>query len=108
MRKVVVVLLAVGCLSLLGATFSMSVPGQIDVQAQVKPPTCDPKVEKCDGGTPCSPGYWKNHESQFNLYCDAAGDCNQLWTAINCKGANATCGRSAAADALNAVSGCTE
>jgi hypothetical protein len=74
----------------------------------------DPACTKT--GTPCSPGYWKNHVAQFNAVCDAAaavgGDqfttCAQLWTAITCKGSDAFCGRSAAAAALNTVSGCTE
>jgi hypothetical protein len=104
MRKFVVVLLAVGCLALLAGTLSMPVPGQVDLQAQ----KCDPKDPKCNEGTPCSPGYWKNHRSEFDLYCDAAGDCAALWAAVNCKGANDTCGRSDAAEALNAVSNCTE
>ena len=69
------------------------------------------------GGTPCSPGYWKNHVAQFNSICGAAaaisGDqfssCGDLWTAITCKGSDASCGRSAAAAALNTASGgCTE
>jgi len=107
MRKVVVVLLAVGCLSLLGATLSMSVPGQVDVQAQVK---CDPKVEKCDGGTPCSPGYWKNHLDEFNVVCGsvAGWTCDTLLTALTCKGSDSSCRRSDAAGALNAITGCTE
>ena len=68
------------------------------------------------GGTPCSPGWWRHHEGAFNQYCQAAADrpgdqfttCAQLWTAIWCKGADASCGRQAAASALNAVSNCTE
>ena len=104
MRKMLVALLAAGCLSLLAGTLSMPVPGQVDLQAQ----KCDPKDPKCGGGTPCSPGYWKNHVEAFNTYCSQAGDCDALWTALNCKGSDASCGRSDAAAALNAVSGCTE
>ena len=67
-------------------------------------------------GIPCSPGYWKNHASEFASYCGAAaalpGDrfttCDQLLTALTCRGADATCGRSSAATALNTVSACTE
>lgn len=101
MRKMLVALLAAGCLSLLAATLSMPVPGQVDLQAQ----KCDPKDPKCGGGTPCSPGFWKNHPALFAQFCDAAGDCDALWTALNCKGSDASCGRSAAAAALNEASG---
>jgi hypothetical protein len=92
----------------------MSVPGQVDVLAQTKPPTCDPKVEKCDGGTPCSPGYWKNHPDEFATTCAAVDavsdvwDCTNLYAAVTCKGSDATCKRSAAAAALNSINGCTE
>jgi hypothetical protein len=84
------------------------------------PPTCetDPTLPECQPptGTPCSPGYWKNHESAFNLFCDAAallpGDpfasCADLRTAITCKGSDASCGRHLASGALNTVSGCVE
>jgi hypothetical protein len=104
MRKLVVVLLAVGCLAVFAAILSMPIPGQVDLQAQ----KCDPKDPKCVTGTPCSPGYWKNHLDQFNLYCDAAGDCDDLLEALTCKGSDSSCGRSAAAAALNEVSGCVE
>jgi hypothetical protein len=62
------------------------------------------------GGVGCSPGYWKNHVDHFNAVCGSVPNwtCASLWTAITCKGSNESCGRSAAADALNAVSGCTE
>ena len=65
---------------------------------------CNPK------GTPCSPGYWKNHRAQFNTWCGQVPGwtCDQLWTALNCRGSDASCRRGAAAAALNAVSGCTE
>ena len=104
MRKIVVALLAAGCLSLLAATVSMPVPGQVDLQAQ----KCDPKDPKCGGGgTPCSPGFWKNHEDLFEQFCGA--DCEALWTALTCRGSDASCGRSAAAAALNeAAGGCFE
>lgn len=68
-------------------------------------------------GTPCSPGFWKNHLAAFNASCDAAvaldgsdqfNSCADLLTALTCKGADAGCGRSAAAALLNTVSGCTE
>ena len=67
-------------------------------------------------GIPCSPGYWKNHEADFALHCSAAaalpGDafttCDDLLTALTCHGSDASCGRSAAAAALNTVSSCTE
>lgn len=70
-------------------------------------------------GTPCSPGYWKNHRTAFNDVCDEAaaiaGDqftsCSELLTAITCTGNQPGCTgarRQAAAAALNSVSGCTE
>lgn len=61
-------------------------------------------------GTGCSPGYWKNHASEFNQWCGSVPNwtCASLWTAITCKGNDSSCRRSAAAAALNAVSGCTE
>lgn len=76
----------------------------------------DPACTKT--GTPCSPGYWKNHLADFNTYCSAAAalngsdsfsSCASLLTALNCKGSDASCGRSAAAALLNTASGgCTE
>jgi hypothetical protein len=105
MRKFVVALLAVGCLSLLAGTLSTSIPGQVDLQAQ----KCDPKDPKCGGGTPCSPGYWKNHPEHFYQVCGDATSCATLWEAITCKGSDASCGRSAAAAVLNAnAGGCFE
>ena len=91
-------------------------------------PPCDPSTDTCPcdafpdqphcqpTGTPCSPGYWKNHEEHFDAVCTAAaalpGDfftsCGQLETAVNCKGNAATCRRHEAAAALNTVSGCVE
>lgn len=76
-------------------------------------PTPTPTPE----GVPCSPGYWKNHLEEFNAVCGAAADllsddrfrsCDDLMTALTCRGSDESCGRSAAAAALNAVSGCTE
>jgi hypothetical protein len=83
------------------------------------PPEPDPSPTPTPTGTPCSPGYWKNHESAFTTYCSAAaaiaGDafatCGDLLTAITCTGNEPGCTgarRQAAAAALNTVSGCTE
>jgi hypothetical protein len=81
------------------------------------PPPCDPKKDpKCEPPPPpksgnCSPGFYKNHvDFWFGIYCDdlTAPTCTQLLSQLNCKGADATCGRSAAAAYLNAQSGCTE
>jgi hypothetical protein len=77
-------------------------------------PSPDPTPEPT--GEPCSPGYWKNHLDHFYSVCSAAaalpGDdfttCDELLTALTCQGSDASCGRSAAAAALNTVSGCTE
>lgn len=77
--------------------------------------TCDPKDPKCvpppKSGTPCSPGFYKNHiDFWWQIYCNDvnAPTCSQLLTALTCKGADETCGRSAAASYLNGQSGCTE
>src|SRR5262245_2785040 len=71
---------------------------------------------KCHHGKDCSPGFWKNHEDAFNQFCEEAAaipgnafsSCDDLRAALNCKGSNADCKRSAAAAALNQVSGCKE
>jgi hypothetical protein len=67
-------------------------------------------------GVPCSPGFWKNHEAEFNAFCaqaaaipnDQFASCGDLLTALTCKGSDASCLRSIAAAALNTVSGCEE
>lgn len=79
---------------------------------------CEPKPSPSPTpGKPCSPGYWKNHESDFNQYCQQAADldpndsfasCSDIWNAITCRGSDASCKRSEAAALLNRVSGCTE
>lgn len=126
MKKPLYLLLAVLCC---GALFTM-MPKSAGTQTKTE--ICDNKIDddgdklvdcddpdcKCEPtkGTPCSPGYWKNHKAAFNQYCQAAADlpgdqfttCDQLWAAITCKGSDASCGRHAAASALNQVSGCTE
>jgi hypothetical protein len=109
MRKLTLAVLMLGCFALLAGTIHLSAP--VALQAQK---TCDPKVEKCDTGTPCSPGWWKRHVSDFNSTCvNVDGwSCEDLWTAITCNGGPQTgCTgdrRQAAAAALNAESGCTE
>jgi hypothetical protein len=101
--------------------------------AQTKVEICDNKVDD-DGdglidendpdckktpppGIPCSPGFWKNHPDDFNMWCDEAAallpndpfaTCADLFAAVSCKGADATCLRSVAAALLNTVSGCQE
>jgi hypothetical protein len=73
---------------------------------------CDPKDPKCEPPKEgdCSPGFYKNHtDFWFGIYCDdSTSECSDLLAALTCKGADATCGRSAAAAHLNALSGCTE
>ena len=106
MRKLVVVLLAVGCLAVLAGTLAMPIPGQVDLQAQKG---CDPKTQKCATG--CSPGFYKNHPVIWvGICCDGQGQpsCADLTTALNCKGSDANCGRSAAAAVLDACTGCSE
>jgi hypothetical protein len=93
------------------------------------PPVCDegevlnPETGLCEvppppppPGVGCSPGYWKNHLTEFEASCTAAaaipGDrftsCDDLLTALKCKGSDASCGRNEAAGKLNTISGCTE
>jgi hypothetical protein len=105
MRRLTLAFLMLGCFALLAGTIHLSAPVALDAQK-----TCDPKTEKCDTGTGCSPGYWKNHVSDFNSTCGEVEGwtCGQLWTAISCKGSDSTCQRQAAAAALNEVNGCTE
>jgi hypothetical protein len=106
--------------------------------AQTKVEICDNKIDDdgdgfIDGadpdcqkpppppsGTPCSPGFWKNHSDEFNAACgDAAAlavvlglsrldSCPELLGAVSCKGSDASCLRSLAAALLNTVSGCQE
>ena len=78
---------------------------------------CTKFPEKCPPpkGTPCSPGYWKNHlDAWYNHpdICDsiqgALPDCVALLNALTCKGSDASCHRSDAAAYLNFMTGCTE
>jgi hypothetical protein len=130
--------LAVGCsapsssLSPTGPTAVVAASAQTAVSFSPNPdePVCgegqvfDPIKNECvpvpppppPPGVGCSPGYWKNHLTEFNASCDAAaavpGDrftsCGDLLTALTCKGSDASCGRNEAAGLLNGVSGCTE
>jgi hypothetical protein len=91
-----------------------------DTLIDCKDPDCatDPACKvPPPSGIPCSPGFWKNHPDDFNEFCDEAAastldprldTCAELLAAVTCKGADATCLRSAAAALLNAVSGCQE
>jgi hypothetical protein len=92
-------------------------PGATANLAANTSPEPSPAPSPTPTGTPCSPGYWKNHLDAFNASCQAAvnlnpsdnfNSCGDLLTALTCKGSDASCGRSAAAALLNAVSGCTE
>jgi hypothetical protein len=98
-----------------GGTLNEDTGGTTPTPEPTVTPTPEPSPTP-PAGVPCSPGYWKNHESEFAQFCGAAaavpGDqfttCGQLYTALTCKGSDASCGRSAAAAALNTVSSCTE
>jgi hypothetical protein len=97
----------------------------VHISAQTKTEICDNKIDddgdgaideadtdcKKTGGIPCSPGYWKNHQSQWvGIYCDVAGApaCADLLKALTCRGSDSSCGRSAAAEYLNGLTQCTE
>jgi hypothetical protein len=91
--------------------------GTLNVEPSPSPTaTPTPTPTPTPTGAPCSPGFWKNHLDQFNQFCGAAaalpGDqfttCEELLTALTCKGSDASCGRSAAAAAMNTVSACSE
>ena len=81
---------------------------------------CDDPDCKCEPpkeGTPCSPGYWKNHPEHFSSVCQQAADldsgdsfatCDDIMRALTCRGGDAGCKRSEAAALMNRVSGCTE
>jgi len=121
-RSLGMLALVVACVVALGTLTSQGT----NVIAQVKAEICDNKVDddddklidcedpdcKCEPpkGPPCSPGYWKNHLDDFNATCVQVSGwtCAELYTAITCKGSDASCRRQAAAAALNAVNGCTE
>ena len=105
MRKLTLAFLMLGCFALLAGTIHLSAP--VGLQAQK---ACDPKTEKCEEGIPCSPGYWRNHPDDFNATCVLVSGwtCQELLTAVTCKGSDASCRRQAAASALNAVNDCTE
>jgi len=94
----------------------------VDISAQTKTEICGNGIdddgdklidEGCkEEGTPCSPGWYKNHVSEWypGACCGNEGQrsCEELLTAVSCTGRDSTCGRSAAAAYLNACSGCTE
>lgn len=126
MKKLLFILLALAVCYSLGGVAKVAL-------AQTKGEICDNGIDddgdklvdcadpdcKCTppSGTPCSPGYWKNHLDQFNQVCQQAVDlsatdpfnsCADLMTALTCKGSDSSCKRSAAAALLNTVSGCTE
>jgi hypothetical protein len=86
--------------------------GMLFVSQGAMAQTCDPKDPKCEPpkGGDCSPGFYKTHiDYWWGIYCSVdSGQCSDLLTALTCKGADATCGRSDAAGYLNDQSGCTE
>jgi hypothetical protein len=103
-------------------------PQGANVNAQTKVEVCDNKVDddddklidcddpdcKCEPpkGTPCSPGYWKapKHRDEFLSTCVQVPGwtCDELYTAITCKGSDSSCRRHEASEALNAINDCTE
>ena len=95
---------------------SILVPVAMAGEASPSPsPSASPTPAPSPSPTPapigCSPGYFKNHQSAWvGTCCDNEGQrsCSELLSALTCKGADATCGRSAAAAYLNACTGCTE
>jgi len=72
-------------------------------------PTPSPSPSPSSNG--CSPGYFKNHQSTWVGTCcgnEGQRSCDDLLTALTCRGSDASCGRSDAAAYLNACTGCTE
>lgn len=99
--------LVVAMLFVAGLPFVMSVD---TASAQVV--DCKKNPELCKG-TPCSPGYWKNHLDVWYNHPDICPightpTCEALLAALTCKGADATCFRTAAANYLNTLTDCTE
>jgi len=102
---------------MLAAALSLGLAFSGTAMAQVKPPPCDPNKEVCEPppkGEPCSPGFWKRHQSLWNFigspFCGGADQptCEDLLTALECRGSDSSCGRSAAAGYLNSLTDCTE
>ena len=70
-----------------------------------EPPKCDPEKEKCG----CSPGFYKNHLDFWQGQgCGGAISDATLLEALECRGSDASCGRSAAAAILDECTGCVE
>ncbi|MDH3200774.1 MAG: hypothetical protein OEM15_07770 [Myxococcales bacterium] len=64
-------------------------------------PDCS-KDPSCDGGEPCSPGYWKNHPEEWvGICCDTTEpydtDCDGIDGALRAKGPGSSAIRAAAA-----------
>lgn len=117
--------LVLGSLLTLGV-FTM--PGTVVTAQEVPKEICDNKQDddkdklidcddpdcKCEPpkGEPCSPGYWKapSHRAEFDATCVQVSGwtCEELFTAITCRGSDADCRRHEASEALNAINDCTE
>jgi hypothetical protein len=78
-------------------------------------PTPTPEPTPTPAPTGCSPGFYIHHQSSWvGICCDGADQrsCKELLFALDaskgCKGSDASCGRSAAAEYLDACTGCSE
>jgi len=73
-------------------------------------PECQKTPPPPPPGTGCSPGFYKNHTEFWinNTSCCTGSACQALLNALNCRGSDASCGRSAAAATLDACTGCSE
>ncbi len=112
-------LIVVSCSSQSGSPVAPGATANLAANIETSPTPTPTPTPTPPSGTPCSPGFWKTHETEFATFCQAAADvpgdqfttCSDLFTAISCTGNQPGCTgarRQAAAAALNSVSACTE
>jgi len=83
---------------------------EIQAQDASPPPSASPTPTPTPAPG-CSPGFYKNHLTFWVGICctdTSTPSCAEILEALTCKGSDASCGRSAAASALDTCTGCTE